>query len=324
MGDVKNDEPIIGPGSQNQRRTLWIMAAAGIFLLVVIGAAVVLYSPAVNKGKTDDSYASDYNPNDGWNEEGLGQFSESALSDGSTVDEIPDTPFENTLDAANDSSSDVFDLSDMKPFDSAATATAPADPLLADSVFASDAEVANAASNEPTTIDLNKISSTSSVSSSVSAKNDFTAAQIESAKTAAAESSSSYSSKSSSSSASKPSYSSSSSSASSSSSSSSTKSTASSKSSSASSASASSSLSHAYWVQVGSFSDKSKADAARSDLEKKGYRNVSNSTTKENMYRVRIGPYSNKGDAEAVESKVKKYKEYENAFISDANAPLQK
>lgn len=77
-------------------------------------------------------------------------------------------------------------------------------------------------------------------------------------------------------------------------------------------------------MQVGSFSDKSKADAARTDLEKKGYRNVSNSTTKENMYRVRIGPYSDKSEAESVVTKVSKYKEYENAFISDANAPLQK
>ena len=317
MGDARHDEPIIGPGSQNQRRTLWIMAAAGIFLLVVIGAAVVLYSPAVNKEKGDNSYVSEYNPDNGWNEDGIEQFSDASLSDGSSVSDIPDSPFEPSLDAANDASSDVysFDLDDMKSFDSSAIASStPSDPLLADSVFASDAEAAGA--NEPTTIDLNKISSSSS-SSSVSAKNDFTAAQIESAKTSSSTGSSSSSTKSSSSSSS-----SKSSSASSSAKSSSSSSAASSKTS--SSYSSSTSLKHAYWVQVGSFSDKSKADAARTDLEKKGYRNVSNSTTKENMYRVRIGPYSDKSEAESVVTKVSKYKEYENAFISDANAPLQK
>lgn len=317
MGDARHDEPIIGPGSQNQRRTLWIMAAAGIFLLVVIGAAVVLYSPAVNKEKGDNSYSSEYNPDNGWNEDGIEQFSDASLSDGSSVSDIPDSPFESSLDAASDASSDVysFDLDDMKSFDSSAIASStPSDPLLADSVFASDAEAAGA--NEPTTIDLNKISSSSS-SSSVSAKNDFTAAQIESAKTSSSTGSSSSSAKSSSSSSS-----SKSSSASSSAKSSSSSSAASSKTS--SSYSSSTSLKHAYWVQVGSFSDKSKADAARTDLEKKGYRNVSNSTTKENMYRVRIGPYSDKSEAESVVTKVSKYKEYENAFISDANAPLQK
>ena len=292
------------------------MAAAGIFLLVVIGAAVVLYSPAVNKEKGDNSYASEYNPDNGWNEDGIEQFSDASLSDGSSVSDIPDSPFEPSLDAASDASSDVysFDLDDMKSFDSSAIASStPSDPLLADSVFASDAEVSSA--NEPTTIDLNKISSSSS-SSSVSAKNDFTAAQIESAKTSSSTGSSSSSAKSSSSSSSKSSSSSSSAKSSSSSSASSSKTS--------SAYSSSTSLKHAYWVQVGSFSDKSKADAARTDLEKKGYRNVSNSTTKENMYRVRIGPYSDKSEAESVVTKVSKYKEYENAFISDANAPLQK
>ena len=166
MGDVRHDEPIIGPGSQNQRRTLWIMAAAGIFLLVVIGAAVVLYSPAVNKERGDNSYSSEYNPDNGWNEDGIEQFSDASLSDGSSVSDIPDSPFEPSLDAANDASSDVysFDLDDMKSFDSSAIASStPSDPLLADSVFASDAEAAG--ENEPTTIDLNKISSSSSSSS---------------------------------------------------------------------------------------------------------------------------------------------------------------
>ncbi|MCR5124297.1 MAG: SPOR domain-containing protein [Treponema sp.] len=305
MGDVRNDEPILGPGSQTQRRTLWIMAAAGLFLLVVIGAAVVLYSPAVNKEREGKAVASEYNPDDGWNDDAIKTVDDASLSDGSSVSEIPDSPFEPSLDAAKDTSSDVysFDLEDMKPFDSssASSSVATTDPKLADSVFASDME------DDQNTIDLNKISSSTS---SVSAKNEFTAAQLESAKSASADSSRS----SSSSASAKKSSSSSSSSAK----------VASSSKTSASSASSSASVKHAYWIQVGSFSDKSKADSARENLESKGYRNVSNSTTKEDMYRVRIGPYAAKSEAENVLVKVVKIKGYENAYVVDANAPKQK
>ena len=286
MGDVRNDEPILGPGSQTQRRTLWIMAAAGLFLLVVIGAAVVLYSPAVNKEREGKAVASEYNPDDGWNDDAIKTVEDASLSDGSSVSEIPDSPFESSLDAAKDTSSDVysFDLEDMKPFDSssASSSVATTDPKLADSVFASDME------GDQNTIDLNKISSSTS---SVSAKNEFTAAQLESAKSASADSSRS---------------SSSSASAKKSSSSSSASSANVASSSKTSSSSSSSSVKHAYWIQVGSFSDKSKADSARENLESKGYRNVSNSTTKEDMYRVRIGPYAAKSEAENVLVKVVK------------------
>ncbi|MBR6914671.1 MAG: SPOR domain-containing protein, partial [Treponema sp.] len=228
---------------------------------------------------------------------------DASLSDGSSVSEIPDSPFESSLDAAKDTSSDVysFDLEDMKPFDSSSisSSVATTDPKLADSVFASDME------GDQNTIDLNKISSSTS---SVSAKNEFTAAQLESAKSASADSSRSSSS---SASAKK----------SSSSSASSAKVASSSK---TSSSSSSASVKHAYWIQVGSFSDKSKADSARENLESKGYRNVSNSTTKEDMYRVRIGPYAAKSEAENVLVKVVKIKGYENAYVVDANAPKQK
>lgn len=304
MGDVRNDEPILGPGSQTQRRTLWIMAAAGLFLLVVIGAAVVLYSPAVNKEREGKAVASEYNPDDGWNDDAIKTVEDASLSDGSSVSEIPDSPFESSLDAAKDTSSDVysFDLEDMKPFDSSSTSSSVAttDPKLADSVFASDME------GDQNTIDLNKISSSTS---SVSAKNEFTAAQLESAKSASADSSRS---------------SSSSASAKKSSSSSSSSSANVASSSKTSSSSSSASVKHAYWIQVGSFSDKSKADSARENLESKGYRNVSNSTTKEDMYRVRIGPYAAKSEAENVLVKVVKIKGYENAYVVDANAPKQK
>ena len=33
----------------DQKRTLWITIAAGVFLLVVVGAAIILYAPAAKK-----------------------------------------------------------------------------------------------------------------------------------------------------------------------------------------------------------------------------------------------------------------------------------
>ena len=35
-----------------QKKTLWIIAAAGLFLLVVVGAALILYSPSMHKNQT--------------------------------------------------------------------------------------------------------------------------------------------------------------------------------------------------------------------------------------------------------------------------------
>ena len=35
-----------------QKRTLWIMAAVGVFLLVVLGAALILYSPTARSSQT--------------------------------------------------------------------------------------------------------------------------------------------------------------------------------------------------------------------------------------------------------------------------------
>ena len=46
-----------------QKRTLWIVAASGVFLLVVVGAALILHSPSLSKNDQVQTY---YNPRDGW------------------------------------------------------------------------------------------------------------------------------------------------------------------------------------------------------------------------------------------------------------------
>lgn len=46
-----------------QKRTLWIAASAGVFLLIVIGAALILYSPSMQKAEPVQTF---YNPASGW------------------------------------------------------------------------------------------------------------------------------------------------------------------------------------------------------------------------------------------------------------------
>lgn len=50
-----------------QKRTLWIIAAVGVFLLVVLGAALILYSPNVRSSNTIANYQSTKkNSDNGW------------------------------------------------------------------------------------------------------------------------------------------------------------------------------------------------------------------------------------------------------------------
>ena len=49
-----------------QKRTLWIIAAVGVFLLVVLGAALILYSPTARANQTIASYQSGKNADSGW------------------------------------------------------------------------------------------------------------------------------------------------------------------------------------------------------------------------------------------------------------------
>ena len=49
-----------------QKRVLWIIAAVGVFLLVVLGAALILYSPTARANQTIASYQSGKNNDSGW------------------------------------------------------------------------------------------------------------------------------------------------------------------------------------------------------------------------------------------------------------------
>ncbi len=263
MSQVENSETEHVENEGNSKRAMWIMAAAGLFLLVVVGAAMI-FSSAGKKNK-------DENKSDGWVHE-----NENALDLNSSSDfDAPDNPFdgiygENGVPEGEGSLS----LDDLKGENSSGKEDSSTE--VAEKVDTNEAEKIEA------TIDLSSIAPTSS---SVVAKNDFTAAQIETAReTARTTSSSSSSSKSSTTS-----------------SSSSTKT-----SSKTTSTSSSKSLSDKFWVQVGSFEDINKANSARATLSKNGL--PAEVFTYEDggrmMYRVRVGSYSTKSEAEKVREKV--------------------
>lgn len=49
-----------------QKKTLWIVAATGVFLLVVLGAALILYSPAAKKNSSTSFYEKTISPSEGF------------------------------------------------------------------------------------------------------------------------------------------------------------------------------------------------------------------------------------------------------------------
>lgn len=175
-----------------QKRTLWVIAASGVFLLVVVGAALILYSPSVHKSQAAQAA---FNQNDGWTAPITG------------TSQLAVNPFATTLDT------------DAHPFDSQAasvesssqvaeTTNATASPFDTDTTNASNAVAANSGNvvtssqnllpstvqtnsvtlisdnttvvgTGITTIDLNALkASTAAPSSSVTAQNATTQAQI--------------------------------------------------------------------------------------------------------------------------------------------------
>ena len=144
--DTNQDEAEAG----SPRRALWIMAAAGLFLLVGVGAAMLLSSG--NKKDTSK------NASDGWVKE-----NETALDWAAPPADFdaPENPFDGIygLDGVPEGKGELS-LDDLKGGENREDAKTPK------------------AEDETTTIDLSSLS----VASSVTAKNDFTAAQMESAR----------------------------------------------------------------------------------------------------------------------------------------------
>ncbi|MBR1722857.1 MAG: hypothetical protein IJ727_10315, partial [Treponema sp.] len=157
-----------------QKKTLWIVAAAGIFLLVVVGAALILYSPSLHQSS---GIQAGFDPSTGWisstkdnvtpvSDQMLSFNSESAsaTNDQSGLASLPASPFTNTDLSSNSDTNSLAQNNDS---------TVRADKL---TVISDNTTVY---SSGTTTIDLNSLKSSSSTTGMI-AKNEMTANQINS------------------------------------------------------------------------------------------------------------------------------------------------
>lgn len=276
-----------------QKRTLWIVAAAGVFLLVVVGAALILYAPS-NGG---ESVQSVYSPASGFVSLNVQPYEKTA----------PKSPFEShAQNKADPIAADTV------------TAPAPADQerafaeaLRSDNltVYSNSTTVYGGSS---TTFDLNSLRTTP-VESNVTAKNEYTASQIESqaekniakAKPAADDSYYTPAPQKKAETVSKPAV---------------TKASESTKASSAGTKTASAKATaktpakkaapkaaDRFWVQAASYTNKKNADEARTTLESNKIPSEVFTYTDAKgkiYYRVRVGPYTTSSEAEYWQKRV--------------------
>ncbi len=150
-----------------QKKTLWIVAAAGIFLLVVVGAALILYSPSLHQGS---EMMSGFDPSTGWI---------SSTKQGATP--VPEnnivfqteTPVQAEAAAGNGLTPSPFALASN---DSAQKAAQGSENLVHADKLTVISDNATVYSTGTTTIDLNSLKA--SPNKGIIAKNEMTANQI--------------------------------------------------------------------------------------------------------------------------------------------------
>lgn len=286
-----------------QKRTLWIVAAAGVFLLVVVGAALLL------SFQTKDPVQTYYTPADG--------FISSAKA--------PDTVFEpgvppSQRPASPDGNADngvapVFEQdSNTSRISDAGQADATIDTSGTEGSYPENTPAAMTAGNvtvftdntlvygtgSTTTIDLNTLKSSPASASSVTPQNNYTASQM---KEASAPQSPSYTASENyyapAPGASRPAVKKETAPAETVKSP--AKTTVAKKSTAVSAKSAAAEKPSSYWIQVGSYEAKKFADNARSALEENKIPNevfTYKDSKGKLFYRVRVGPYTTKSEAE--------------------------
>ena len=287
-----------------QKRTLWVVAAAGVFLLAVVGAALILYSPSLHQAPDQQA---GFDPTSGW----ISSTKQNATP-------VPENSLAFTTETASTEQSNALtpspftsleNVNDAQKLAQNADNTLRADKL---TVISDNATVY---SNETTTIDLNSLKSSSN--SGIIAKNEMTANQINTnrqsekksyeepaavaenyytpapvakkapAKTEAPKAKAS-----------------------------SNKNTAVAKSSASKAtkadtakkvASAAKKVPDSFWVQAAAYTSKRNADEARSTLESNKIPSEVFTFTDSNgktFYRVRVGPYVTKSEAEYWQTRI--------------------
>lgn len=299
-----------------QKRTLWIVAAAGVFLLVVIGAALILYSPSLHKPEQVRTYS---NPADGWvvapkNAPGKNYSNGVPPVHSQMNEEVPPCqfPFENkeSENFCNDPENFRNRQESFRNENDSHSA-----PIKADNVTVITDNALVYGTGSTTTIDLNSLKSNSnSAAPVITPKNEFTADKINTqAQTqsqakvqAPAASSENYYAP-----AAKPMPKKEASPAPVKKET--TKPAAKKVTKAAPKASPKPVAPDTFWIQVGSYEAKKIADEARSILESNKIPNevfTYKDTKGKLFYRVRVGPYTTKSEAEYWQSRIKMINEF--------------
>ena len=256
-----------------QKKTLWIVAASGVFLLVVIGAALLLNAPSSNAPATASITTIDTTPI-------------AAKADEPVISPI-ETP---SPQSALDSNTLAFQsIESGELLSSAENFESPSQP----SAVQESAQVAAVQDSSATTIDIKPASSSAVTATSRAGQEALSNAGAKSSASTVYTSAPGTSAKSKSAPASV---------AASSSASASKKVAASS-----TPAKKAPVLSSKYWVQAASFTSKKSADNARATLDdnKIPAEVFTYKDNKDNMfYRVRVGPYTTKSEAEYWKTRV--------------------
>ncbi len=295
-----------------QKRTLWIIAASGVFLLVVVGAALILYSPSLHNNQVQQAA---FNPADGW------------TTPAYATTTYPSESPAGTSDAFADNAISVPDFSEDKPapaspFDLPAVAQSevPSNAIQTNNltVYSDNTTVYGSGT---TTIDLNTLKSnpiaSAKANTTVQPANETTAKQIASTAAAKSESTPRYNYEDSKTSTPAP--------VAKAAPAKTTKSTAQSGTASAKKAVAVAKVPDRFWVQAASYATKKNADAARATLESNKIPSEVFTYTDSKgkvFYRVRIGPYTTSSEAEYWKTQVAKIDQFADvqSYIVNSSA----
>ena len=300
-----------------QKRILWVVAAVGLFLLVVVGFALILYSPAQRQ---DPIITSNQSTNDIW----ASPSNAIPIDPNYQVTSLQGTPLENIVNGNSQQTDNSQQFSTVVTIPAQQTAgqvpqgnnILPSDSMTLSgqqqvqdvTVFSGNTKVIT---NGSTTIELTRNSSDSVtqpvVTQSVSTQASSPKTVVENTpKTSTANSTSS------------------------------TKTTSTAKTSSTKTVSKTTTTASVkteapapkYWIQAGSYSSKKNAEEARSALSAEKIASEIFTFTDANgnlFYRVIIGPYTTKSEAEYWQSRVALIEKFSGTktYITDSSAKKQ-
>ncbi|AEE17489.1 SPOR domain-containing protein [Treponema brennaborense] len=274
-----------------QKRTLWIIAAAGVFLLVVIGAALILYSPARTR---DPAIASLQGQNDTWTlppvsstvpslpeQPSVSTVSGTEQTPGSSAKNVDELTVISGTTTVYGTGSTVIDINALKsPATAQSAAVTPLNQAAADAVSAAGAASGTTArSSEPQQTSV----PAASAAPAVAEKKTATQSAASAKPSAAAEKKPADAGK----------------------------------------------LPDQYWVQVASFASKKNAEEARTALlDNKIASEIFTYSDSANKvyYRLRVGPYTTKTEAEYWRSRIVLIDEFSasQSYVTNSTAPKNK